>query len=424
MVKREEGIHKFELRYRRMLDYLKDPIDNKTNQNLGKFRTGQANVRITKHNRDIILEFEKQLCLERLSLPRKLKIMESLISLDKIYFHKPFDDVTRKNMEEVVYAIEKADYSPWTKQGYKVVLKKFYKWLAYKGDYTDKLKPYPETVAWINTNVRKRETPMIKEKDILSEDDISLMISAADHPRDKAFLGVLWDTATRVSEIGNIKLSDIRVKDRLIEIDVFGKTGGRTVYVVKYASYLRDWMDYHPSKKDRNAPLWVNKRTGEAIDYAAINKLLRDLAARAGIRKRVNPHIFRHSSFTEMSRHKAVSEAMAKKLMGWARDSKMPGHYEHLTSSDARDAILAVNGLEPDQDNKIHNAPIKCGMCGDINPPERTLCGRCGRVLRTETAVKIQQVVSDIDLLLLDILKKNITPEMLSKIKKGILGKE
>ncbi len=65
---------------------------------------------------------------------------------------------------------------------------------------------YPERVAWISIRISRSEMPLPSEGDLLTEEDIQKLLHAADHPRDKAFVSMLWESGCRVGEVGNLKL--------------------------------------------------------------------------------------------------------------------------------------------------------------------------------------------------------------------------
>jgi hypothetical protein len=86
---------------------------------------------LSERNRELILEFERKLMSEGLSTARVEKYVETLKRIAEM-LGKDLDAATNGNIEDLVFRIERAAYSPWTKHDYKVVLKRFYKWLKGK----------------------------------------------------------------------------------------------------------------------------------------------------------------------------------------------------------------------------------------------------------------------------------------------------
>lgn len=154
------------------------------------------------------------------------------------------------------------------------------------------------------------EAPKLKRAlpDVLSFDEIETIIgqidlSTPEGGRNKAILELMYSCGLRVSEIVNLKISQlyfdagfIRVigkgdKERLVPV---GKTA------VKYVKiYQKDIRVHIPVKKGNEDILFLNKR-GSGLSRVMIFLIIKDLAKKAGIRKSVSPHTFRHSFATHL----------------------------------------------------------------------------------------------------------------------------
>ena len=102
---------------------------------------GSANL--LEENKNDILKFKNDCISEGLTIPRIEKLISSIYYLGLI-FEKPFKSATNEDVKSLVGKIEtnelanfvnrvskcgKNEWSDWTKRDYRVVLKKFYKWL-------------------------------------------------------------------------------------------------------------------------------------------------------------------------------------------------------------------------------------------------------------------------------------------------------
>ena len=97
----------------------------------------------------------------------------------------------KKAIEDVLFKIDsREDYSPWTKQSYRAIIKKFFKWLV-QGDEYKIILEYPPIVNWINTNIKKKDKPRVRASDLLTEPEVKRLIDAAEHARDKAFVSMI-----------------------------------------------------------------------------------------------------------------------------------------------------------------------------------------------------------------------------------------
>ena len=189
--------------------------------------------------------------------------------------------------------IEKKDYSAWTKHDYKVTIKRFYKWL--KGND----ETYPEEVKWIKTTLKKQD--IVLPEELLTEEEIKRLVGSALSIRDKAFIISLYESGARIGELGEMQIRDVVFEDRYTTLLLKGKTGSRCVIVVAATPYLNTWLQNHPLKNDPSAPLWVNMGTVNryrAMSYPMLTKVLKTAARKANLRKRVTPHLLRHSRAT------------------------------------------------------------------------------------------------------------------------------
>jgi integrase/recombinase XerD len=94
----------------------------------------QAANPITPRNAELIQQFEHSIVAEGLSTGRVTKYVLTLRKLAK-WLEKDFDTVTKQDIEDLIHHLERSDYSAWTKHDYKVVIKRFYKWLSGGNEY-------------------------------------------------------------------------------------------------------------------------------------------------------------------------------------------------------------------------------------------------------------------------------------------------
>jgi len=154
------------------------------------------------------------------------------------------------------------------------------------------------------------ETPKLKRilPDTLSFDEIENMISQIDLSkpeggRNKAMLELLYSCGLRVSELVNLKISQlyfdvgfIRVigkgdKERLVPI------GSSAVKYIKI--YLKN-IRVHIAVKHGNEDIVFLNRRGSKLSRVMIFLIIKELAKKAGIKKTISPHTFRHSFATHL----------------------------------------------------------------------------------------------------------------------------
>lgn len=99
------------------------------------------------------------------------------------------------------------------------------------------------------------------------------------------------------------------------------------------------------------------------------------IGQKAGMKKRANPHMFRHSKATHMAHH--LTEAQMSHYFGWVQGSDTPSTYVHLLGRDVDGAILKFHGLKEEKEEKKENStPKKCHRCEKLNSPNGKYCIR------------------------------------------------
>lgn len=154
------------------------------------------------------------------------------------------------------------------------------------------------------------EAPKLKRHlpDVLSFDEIEAMMSKIDMSkpdggRNKALLETMYSCGLRVTEIVNLRLSHlyldvgfVRVigkgnKERLVPI---GSVAAK--YIKLYAENDRRHLSIQPGEED----IIFLSRRGKRLSRVMIFLIIKDLAAKADIKKSISPHTFRHSFATHL----------------------------------------------------------------------------------------------------------------------------
>ena len=84
----------------------------------------------------------------------------------------------------------------------------------------------------------------------------------------------------------------------------------------------------------------------EPLTESGVQQFIRDLGERAGLRKRVHPHVFRHSAATHMLR-RGMNPLLVAQVLGHSSLAMIQNVYSHLTPVDAHAALMAA--LKDDQ---------------------------------------------------------------------------
>jgi len=347
----------------------------------------RVNSEVSENNRRAILGFYNSCVAEGLSVERTEHYLQILVKLSRL-LGKNFVDASKDDIVSLMTEIQALPLSEWTKHDYKVTLKKFYKWLRGGEDY-------PEEVKWIKTTIGRNDT---LPEELLTEEDVKALIEAADHIRDKALISVLYDAGLRIGELLSLRIRHVKFDQRGATLIVYGKTGMRRLLIIASAPHLLNWINNHPFRDDPDAPLWVgigSSNKNQPLDYGSVRMMLRRTARKAGLKKAVNPHLFRHSRATYLAKY--LTEAQMCEYFGWVQGSRMPSIYVHLSGRDVDGALLKIYGME--EEEKVEEPrlkPRKCPRCGYINSADAKYCNKCGLILDVDEAMRFESVQSKV----------------------------
>ena len=191
------------------------------------------------------------------------------------------------------------------------------------------------------------EAPKIGRKipDTLSLNDINKLIAAIDlsHPqgtRNKAILETLYGCGLRVSELINLKISDLFFNEGFIKVTGKGDKQ-RFVpimehtqkYIDIYKNEIRNHLNIDPEHSDI---LFLNRR-GKQLTRAMIFTIIKNLAKTINLQKTISPHTFRHSFATHLLENGADLRAI--QLMLGHESITTTEIYTHIDRSQLTEVI-------------------------------------------------------------------------------------
>ncbi len=159
------------------------------------------------------------------------------------------------------------------------------------------------------------ESPKIGRKlpDTLSEEEIDKLINAIDlskpqGERNRAILETLYGCGLRVSELTNLKLSDLFFDEGFIKVTGKGDkqrfvpiVNITQKYINIYRTEVRNHLNIQAGFEDT---LFLNRR-GKQLTRAMIFTIIKQLAEKVGLKKSISPHTFRHSFATHLLQNDA-----------------------------------------------------------------------------------------------------------------------
>jgi site-specific recombinase XerC len=346
---------------------------------------------ISEHNRTKVLEFinRKQQQHEK---PSTIKgYLQVLLYLSKWAGSRKLENICKEEKEMIAYFAqlkpikyihvksskgdiieERPRKKPFEKSTlflYQVRLKTFIKWLF-------KLKKHDEVPSM--TWVKKHNGKELTKDDILQPVEIQLMVDSTDNLRDKAMVLSLFESMCRASEFLQWNVGSLKIEGDYAKVEVNGKGDRKyTAYVVNSLPAIREWRESHPFKNNPEAPLWISfdrRRYGMSLTITALNEILKRIARRAGVEKRIYPHIMRHSGITQKVKENFNTELL-KRMVGHSKNSNMIANtYSHLAGEDVEEELKRKYGLDGAEEVAPQLNRIVCPRCGKVWSPGQKYC--------------------------------------------------
>ena len=369
----------------------------------GKIERCEQRIRESKEirprNRQLFLTFVKWLRSDATAVKSESRVL-------KYYRHfwlilrlceKDMEEMTRQDVEELLDKIRGKriyggkSYSPATYADFLRLIKIFWKWMKAGGE------SLPLEVKWI----RVTDPPSkIKAENIPTEQEIYAMREAMRNPRDKALIMVMKESGWRVGEHLQTQIKNVSHTQDGIELSVVSPKTGELLWtlLIEAVPWLQLWLENHPDKNNPEAYLWVTTYKGRPnrITHNAILNLLKNAATRAGIRKRIHPHIFRDYRVKELLLGKPengiapLHPETVRRMMGW-RSMKMLERYGQFMNSDLRDIYIRFSGKKQLVVRPAEPPTRPCPICTFENPSDASRCLKCARALNLNAALQDEQ---------------------------------
>jgi integrase/recombinase XerD len=176
---------------------------------------------------------------------------------------------------------------------------------------------------------------------ILSKTEVKALLEAPKNLKHRAMLATMYGTGLRVSEVTNLKVSDLDGERHVIWVRG-GK--GHKDRQVKLAEPLREVLAAYWRWKRPTGWLFPGRNPGCPIDRTSVFEACKKAARRAGIAKRVHPHSLRHAFATHLL-DDGVNLLVLQTLLGHAH-LKTTARYLHLSDSVVRSTRSPLEMLD------------------------------------------------------------------------------
>ena len=280
------------------------------------------------------LKFEKNFSGNTLdAYMRDVRKLESF-TLSELDNSSP-ENITYENLQEYIYQLSKNKISERSQARAISSIKAFFKFLLeddYRTDNPAALLEGPKLGLYL--------------PDTLSEEDINRIITCIDNStdigkRNKCILEVLYGCGLRVSELIDLKISNINFKESYIMVEGKGEktrlvplANTTAEFITSYIHTVRNKTKINKKYEDT---LFLNSR-GTNMSRVIVFIIIKELTQKAGISKSISPHTFRHSFATHLLQNGADLRFI-QEMLGHSSITTTQV-YTHLKTEELRDVIL------------------------------------------------------------------------------------
>jgi len=337
-------------------------------------------------------KYEIAMVKDTLGKATRLKHLKMLLSLGRL-LNKDWSKATKDDIDNLVVRImdeySQSGKETETTRDHKKVLKIFFRWYKLGSRSFKKVGDPTET----EDIILKKPDDKITREALLDEKDLANLLQACgENARDRAFLHVHYEAATRPGEILSLQIKHVTRDNVGAKIAVDDKTGARPIRLIESVPDLNAWLAVHPFRDHPESPLWVTfekNRYGNLMTLKAAQVMLAKRCKIARISKRVNLKLFRHSGATNVAHF--LSDELLKKRLGWTKNSSMPSRYTHMVNADVEQAYLKEYGIVDSRELKKDRLPKICNICENANSFDSQACSKCGRPLDLQTAIEKEE---------------------------------
>jgi integrase/recombinase XerD len=362
--------------------------------------SGLENGIITEHDQQLILEYvEERRVAKDLSVARVNKIVSHLVNWRR-FLRVPFVEASITDVYAAVSALKGGKsqkgrpFAQNTIHDYIRVFKPFLHWLREEG--------YNELNA---TKIRRIQAPPVDRdtkspEDLLTVKEIEALLEASKDLRNRAIIGILYESGCRIGELGRLRWKDVTFDEYGVKLYLNdNKTRKRRYSRLTFAaSYLAAWKVEYPGSPTGENLVFISQQRNP-LEYNAFLRVLQRTARAAGIKKRVYPHLLRTSRITHMVAQN-YQESVIKQSMWGNLKTDMFETYVKLGEDDIDAEYLAKAGVVVREDVVDELRARPCPNCHEINAPTFDHCFKCGWPLSSEAIARnaaLQERIEKLD---------------------------
>lgn len=255
--------------------------------------------------------------------------------IEQKYTQITYNKLQLEHLRDYLTFLNELGVSQATQARHVSSIKSFFRFLL----YTNKVEENPASL--LEAPRLGRKLPVVLSLEEINNLVAKVDLSKKDGHRNKAIIETLYGCGLRVSELVNLKLTDIFAEDGFIRVKGKGDKerlvpiGVTALKAIEhYKEQNRNHLEINKEDKD---VLFLNRR-GSRLSRIMIFNIIKKLAELAGINKNISPHTFRHSFATHLVERGADLRAVQEML---GHESILTTEiYTHLDQNFLRQTII------------------------------------------------------------------------------------
>ena len=215
------------------------------------------------------------------------------------YVRKPLVQITTNDIRLYLYK-RSQEVSQSTVDDCRMILNSFFSWCV-DNDYIQKNPLRGIARIKVRKNIRQA----------LTEDELEQLRKGCKDLRDKVILETLFSTGCRVTELSNMKITDIDFTQRTVKVL---RKGNKEDIVFLNPRAYNLITEYLQTRTDNIDALIYSRRTNNNLQSGGIEEVMKHIVCRSKLNKNVTPHVIRHTTATIALKRGMSIEEVSKML--------------------------------------------------------------------------------------------------------------
>jgi integrase/recombinase XerD len=164
-----------------------------------------------------------------------------------------------------------------------------------------------------NVLQRQEQMPVMEIKkqsqEVLSKEDIKKLADSADTNKSRLIISFIYSTGLKVSELVNLKVSDIDLENKSCKVNGANKSRQITLNE-EICKEIKSYFEKN------NPPAFVFSKKEKPLTSRNIQKIIKNTAVKAGLERKITPHTLRQS-FAKHLIDSGIEESKVNSLLGY-----------------------------------------------------------------------------------------------------------